>query len=187
MNAYAKMQNLLGINPCAAHNPDMVDDREAMMQIIHESRDKSAFKQFLMRNNNIYYIYTKMLDTNYNLHDIKETHKRFHNNEDDSVMQLWDRIYTLSKIGNKMFLNFDNVDKLFFLSENQVIIGMDFINLSHKQQDMNAVFHRMKCVIDLCIPELPFMPEMPIAPNAPQRPQAPHIPRAEMIPRRLFQ
>lgn len=192
MNAYANMQMLLGINPCAAHIPDMVDDNEAMMNIIHENRENSAFKHFLKQNDDIYYVYMKMRDTNYILHEIKDTHKRFHQNEDDSVMQLWDRIYTLSNIGNKMFLNFENVENLFFLSENHVLIGMDFINLSHKQQDMNSVFHRMKQIIDICIPELPFMPEVAplpellVAPNAPRRPQVPLLPRDDMIPRRLF-
>lgn len=201
MNAYAKMHNLLGINPCAAHIPNMVDDNESMMDIIHENRENSAFKHFLKQNDDIYYVYMKMRDTNYILHEIKDTHKRFHQNEDHSVMQLWDRIYTLSNIGNKMFLNFENVENLFFLSENHVLIGMDFINLSHKQQDMNSVFHRMKQIIDICIPELPFMPELAplpdlpdlpdlpellVAPNAPRRPQVPLLPRDDMIPRRLF-
>ena len=59
-------------------------------------------------------------------------------------MQTWDKIYTLSKIGASMFVNFDNIENLFFLSENQVLIGMDFINFSQKHDDMNAVFNRMK-------------------------------------------
>lgn len=205
MNAYGKMQMLLGFNnPCAAHSPDMVDDNEGMMEIIHESRENSAFKHFLSHNDDINYVYMKMRDTNYSLQEIKDTHKRFNQNEDNSVMQLWERIYTLSNIGNAMFVNFDNVDNLFFLSENQVLIGMDFINLSHRQPEMDAVFHRMKQIIDVCIPELPFMPELAplpdlpdlpdlhdlpellVAPNAPRRPPVPIIPRAEMIPRQLF-
>lgn len=184
---------LLGFNnPCAVHLPDLVDDNEAMMEIIHESRENSAFQQFLRQNDDINYVYMKMRDTNYNLQDIKDTHKRFNQNEDDSVMQLWEKIYTLSKIGNAMFVNFDNVENLFFLSENHVIIGMDFINFSHKQEDMNNVFHRMKQMIDVCLPELPFMPELDplpelfVAPNAPRRPQVPFLPRAQMIPRQLF-
>jgi hypothetical protein len=199
MNAYGKMQMLLGFNnPCAAHSPDMVDDNEGMMDIIHESRENSAFIQFLRQNDDINYVYMKMRDTNYSLQEIRDTHKRFNQNEDESVMQLWERIYTLSKIGSAMFVNFDNVENLFFLNENQVLIGMDFINLSHRQPEMQAVFHRMKQMIDICIPELPFMPELAplpdlhdlpellVAPNAPRRPPVPLLPRAEMIPRQLF-
>ena len=92
MNAYGKMQMLLGFNnPCAAHSPEMVDDNEGMMEIIHESRENSAFIQFLRQNDDINYVYMKMRDTNYSLQEIKDTHKRFNQNEDDSVMQLWER------------------------------------------------------------------------------------------------
>jgi hypothetical protein len=196
MNAYGKMQMLLGFNnPCAAYTTNMVDDNESMMEIIHENRENSVFNNFLRQNDDMNYVYMKMRDTNYNINGIKDTHMLFNQNENNLVLHLWEKIYTLSKIGNAMFVNFDNVDNLFFLSENQVLIGMDFINLSHKQAEMGAIFHRMKQTIDLCIPELPFMPELAplpdlpellVAPNAPRRPHVPLLPRAEMIPRQLF-
>jgi hypothetical protein len=176
MNAYAKMQMLIGVNPCAAQTPDMVDDTDAMMEIIHESRENSAFIQFLRQNDDINYVYMKMRDTNYSIQNIKDTHQRFNQNENESVMQTWDKIYTLSKIGASMFVNFDNIENLFFLSENQVLIGMDFINFSQKHDDMNAVFNRMKQTIDLCFPELPFMPELIPLPELPQLPQLPELP-----------
>ena len=191
MNAYAKMQNLLGINPCTAHEVDIVDDKDSMMEIIHESRINSAFNDFISVNKDIELVYNKMRDMNYDLEHIKNTHTRLYPMHND-ILPVWDKLYTLSKIGHAMFINFNNVDDLFFLSENQVMIGMEFINLCHTMKNIEAMGWMMRLVIAECNrgPLLPMdqvFPELPVAPNAPQRPQAPHLPRAEMIPRRLFQ
>ena len=105
MNAYAKMQMLVGFNkPCAAHNPDMVDDSESMMDIIHESRQNSAFIQFLTQNEKINHVYMKMRDTNYNLQDIKDIYNRFYQNEDESVMRLWGQdLYSFKNWGRNVY------------------------------------------------------------------------------------
>lgn len=196
MNAYGKMQRLLGINPCSAHEVDIVDDKDSMMEIIHESRINSAISEFMRVNKDIEFVYNKMRDMNYELEEIKSTHKRIYPMDND-MLPVWDKLYTLSKIGHAMFINFNNIDDLFFLSENQVMIGMEFINLCHAQRNIEAMGWKMIAVIDNCnrlpllpmvqvLPELPVMPVMPVAPNAPRRAAPPLLPRAEMIPRRLF-
>lgn len=211
MNAYTKMQNLLGFEPSSAHEVDIVDDTESMMEIIHESRINSAISEFMSVNKDIELVYNKMRDMNYDLEEIKNTHMRLYPMT-NSILSVWDKLYTLSKIAHAMFINFDNVDDLFFLSENQVMIGMEFINLCHAERNIEAMGWMMRNVLVDCrpipllpmdqvvpampalpvmpeMPEMPVMPEnlnMPVAPNAPRRAPPPLLPRAEMFPRQLF-
>jgi len=164
MNAYDKMEQIGVNNPCAAYIPPReVDDNDSMREMINDSRENNNFNQLLAENNTLNYIYTKIIVYIVDSDDLLATHEQMHPGEIPCVDYMWNFLYTLSNIDRAMAIleNVNNIDNMFFLSENRKIISMDFIErYVGPQWDTSALLDRMKKTIDACAPEMHALPNM---------------------------